>query len=206
MMMLWISFGLLLIALLAFVWRTTQVRRLSQELTSVRRKLCDEGSVLQDVINAIIQDFDGTLYYYRPVIHDRAAMEALALHNLCEDLRMMAQFVGYGEAAGWGHAFEVLAHYRVRLIVGRVVLSASASDEFKEGMDKLVDSLKVFEMLRGIRRTNIREQAPYELSNEKWPHLQMTQLQVASTQEEARKLLELIDRDNWRGASQSGAG
>jgi hypothetical protein len=58
-------------------------------------------------------------------------MEALALHNLAEDLRMMSKFVGFGEAAGWGHAFDVLAHYRVRLIVGRVALSASASDEFK---------------------------------------------------------------------------
>src|SRR5688500_14335134 len=115
MTMLWIPYVLLLIALLAFFWRTNQVWRLSRELNLVRKKLAEEGSVLQNTVNTIIQGFDRTLYYYRPVIYDRAAMEALALNNLAEDLRMMSKFVGYGEAAGWGHAFYVLAQYRVRL-------------------------------------------------------------------------------------------
>jgi hypothetical protein len=198
MTMQWIPYVLLFIALLAFFWRTSQVGRLSQELTIVRRRLAEEGFVLQNTINTIIQDFDGTLYYYRPVIYDRAAMEALALHNLAEDLRIMSKFVGYGEAVGWGHAFDVLAHYRVRLIVGRVALSASASDEFKEGMDKLADDLKVFAMLRGFRRSIIREHALSELSDQRWPDLQVAQLQVAGTQEQARNLMELLEHDRWR--------
>jgi hypothetical protein len=70
-------------------------------------------------------------------------------------------------------------------------------------MDKLVDNLKVFEMLRGFRRTNIREHAPYELSNQRWPDLRAAQLQVASTQEEARNLMELLEQDRWGAVPQS---
>jgi hypothetical protein len=203
MMMLWIPYVLLFTAVVAFVWRTTQVGRLTEELNIVRRKLVEEGGVLDHTVNAIVEDFDGTLYYYRPVFYDRAAMEALALDNLTQDLRVLSKFVGFGESAGWGHAFDVLAHYRVRLIVGRVALSASASDQFKEGMDKLMDNLKRFEMLRGVRRANIREHAPYELSNERWGHLQLAQLGAASTQEEARNLMKLLEQDQWKAVPQS---
>jgi hypothetical protein len=87
--------------------------------------------------------------------------------------------------------------------VGRVALSASASDQFKEGMDKLMDNLKRFEMLRGVRRANIREHAPYELSNERWGHLQLAQLGAASTQEEARNLMKLLEQDQWKAVPQS---
>jgi hypothetical protein len=202
MMMLWMAYVLLFIMLLALAWRSLQINKLSQELHIIRKEFAKEGDVIEHTVNALMQRFDTTLYYYRPVIHDRAAMEALALENLAQDLRVMSKFVGYGESAGWGRAFDILALYRIRLIVGRVVLSASASDEFKEGMDKLVASLEAFEFLRGARRTNIREQAPYELDNDKWPHLQLAQMKVASTQEEAQKLLQLLEQDNWRVAPQ----
>lgn len=198
MTMQWIPYVLLFIALLAFFWRTTQVGRLSKELDIVRRELAEEGFVLQNAINTIMQDFVGTLYYYRPVIHDRAAMEALALHNLAEDLRMMSNFVGYGESVGWSRASDILAECRVRLIVGQVALSASASDEFKEGMDKLVDNLKVFDTQRGFRRSIVRWHAPSELSDQRWPDLQVAQLQVADTQEQAQNLMELLEHDRWR--------
>lgn len=201
--MLWIPYTLLFIALLAFFWRTTQVWRLSHELDTMRTKLAEEGGVLQDTVNAIIQDVDMTLYFYRPVMYDRPAMETVALGDLVQDLRILSNFVGYGEAAGWEHAFGVLALYRIHLVVGRLVLSASASDEFEEGMDKLLAKLKVFEMLRGFHRTYIRKQGPHEVFAKPWPDLQVAQLQVASTQEEARKLLQLLEQDNWRVAPQS---
>ena len=202
MMMLWMAYVLLFIMLLSLAWRSLQINKLSQELDMIRTEFAKEGAMLQDTVNGLMQDFDTTVYFYRLVIHDRAAMEALALENLAEDLRIMSKFVGYGESVGWGVAFDILARYRVRLLVGRVVLSASASDEFKEGMDKLVANLESFEFLRGIRRTNIREQALFELANDKWPHLQLAQMKVASTQEQAQKLMQMLEQDNWRVAPQ----
>jgi hypothetical protein len=70
-------------------------------------------------------------------------------------------------------------------------------------MDKLVDNLKGFELLRGLRRTHMRKHAPYELSNQRWPDLQLAQLQVADTQEQARNLMELLEQDKWRAVPQS---
>ena len=203
MTMLWLPYVLLFIALLAFFWRTTQVWRLSQELDILRGNLAKEGDEFRVAINTVFEDFDKTLYHYRPVIHDRAAMEARALYNLADDLRAMSNFVGYGERKGWGTAFDLFAHYRARLIVGRVALSASASDEFKEGMDKLVDDLKGFETMRTLLRTTIKGQAQSEPSDQRWPDLQATQLKVAGTQEQARKLMELLEQDKWRAVPQS---
>ena len=201
--LLFIALVLLFIALLALFRKTIRVWRLSAELKSMRDEVGNEGSELQDTINHTIEQFDGTLYFYRPVIHDRAAMEALALQNMVQDLRIMSQLVGYGESVGWGRAFALLRHYRVRLIVGRVALSASASDKFIEGMDKLDANLKVFEMLNGFRHNNLRKHAPYELSDERFPELQATQSQVVSMQQNARDLMEMLEQDEWRAARQS---
>jgi len=205
-MTIWIPYVLLFITFLAFCWRTYQLRKLSTEFDIVRRKLIEEGGELQDTINFVIHHFDGTLYYYRDVIYDRPAMEALALDNLAEDLRVMSKFVGFGESVGWGHAFNILANYRVRLIVGRVALSVSASEEFKERVDKLVDNLKVFEMLRGFRRTNTAEHAPYELANKQWPDLQVAQSLVVDTQEQARNLMKFLEQDQWKSTASSSLG
>jgi hypothetical protein len=135
-------------------------QQLSTANEEYRRRLVGPGGHTADSIESLLRDLDGALLPYRGAISDQFTLNQSALRTLVEDLRVLSAIKNYGERAGWAHALLVIAHIRVRMVVGQFFLeSLGADQQVCQRIDSLLKLLRSFAALQGCASSKHRTPA-----------------------------------------------
>ena len=174
------------------------LRDLEEDIQQLQTRLVGQGGKLNEAVESCIRTFTSELESYRGALGDQAAMDAVALRNLGQDLPVLSKIVGYAEASGWPQALYVLAGIRPRLILGQFVLSRSTAvpPEVETGIEPLLRRMRSFSGLQGMYydfyQGHIMAVKPSREQERQWPDRQLAELTAADMEEEAKQLMAVL--------------
>ena len=188
----------LIFSLVKNVRQFLTLRDLEEDIQQLQTRLVGQGGKLNEAVESCIRTFTSELESYRGALGDQAAMDAVALRNLGQDLPVLSKIVGYAVASGWPQALYVLAGIRPRLILGQFVLSRSTAvpPEVEAGIEPLLRRMRSFSGLQGMYydfyQGHIMAVKPSREQERQWPDRQLAELTAADTEEEAKQLMAVL--------------
>lgn len=175
-----------------------QLKDLEGAIQELQSRLVGPGGKIGDAVESCIRNFTSELDSYRGALGDQRALDAIARRHLGEDLPVLSRIGAYAESAGWPHALVVLAGIRLRMVIGKLVLSQSpdAPLALVAGMEQLLGRLRSFSGLQGMYydfyQGHLMAVKPPREEERKWPDQQLAEMTAADTETEAKQLLALM--------------
>jgi hypothetical protein len=163
------------------------------------RLKCGRSGRIQEVTEMQLRDFHSTLQAYNVARPNAQDIEAVALREMVQDLRVLATITNYAQEGAWGHAFAVVIGIRVRLVVSQFVFEhvPSGSEPVRRGIEHLLVLLRAWAALAAFYDDFTQPRAfkaPGELAVKNWPDLPAAEAVARETRDAARALLALVEK------------